>query len=349
MLCSVNIENFRCFKSVSVNNLKSITVLVGKNGRGKTTFLEALFLAGGMSPEILFRTRNWRGGGGELKLNAETYDSFWRQNFYNFDVSAEANISFIDSTARKRQVRMSYKANEALELPLAEQKSNASTFSVKAVNFEWTGFSGKKHNCKVEFKPEGLKLTPFEESYSMVFLNPASLLSPDHNAGRFNELVIANRESEALVAVQKLFPEVQGLSMGIDAGSNTILAALRNLKEKLPITSVSAGISKYLAILLAIYTKKKGAVLVDQIEDGLYFDQMGDIWASLLEACKANEVQLIVTTHSSECLSALLPTLEKNSDDFSLLRSIKDNGECKIRQFSGAQFRDALSEDAEVR
>ena len=43
LLRSVNIKNFRCFKDVTVP-LDKMTVLIGENNSGKTSFLEAIRL-----------------------------------------------------------------------------------------------------------------------------------------------------------------------------------------------------------------------------------------------------------------------------------------------------------------
>jgi len=39
---NINIENFRCFKSYEISFGKKTTVLIGKNGTGKTNVLTGL-------------------------------------------------------------------------------------------------------------------------------------------------------------------------------------------------------------------------------------------------------------------------------------------------------------------
>src|ERR1700733_8949389 len=61
MVDSFTIKNFRSFDDISVKGCGNINLIVGENGSGKTALLEALFLAAGISPDIIFRTRSWRG------------------------------------------------------------------------------------------------------------------------------------------------------------------------------------------------------------------------------------------------------------------------------------------------
>ena len=70
MVTRVKIENFKGIKSATLDNLKPINVIVGRNGYGKTTLLEAIYLLCGGSPELLFRTRAWRGAGETAQINS---------------------------------------------------------------------------------------------------------------------------------------------------------------------------------------------------------------------------------------------------------------------------------------
>jgi AAA15 family ATPase/GTPase len=57
MIKSLSVSNFRGFKSVDLANLPKFNVLIGSSGSGKTAFLESIWLAAGISPEITFPGR----------------------------------------------------------------------------------------------------------------------------------------------------------------------------------------------------------------------------------------------------------------------------------------------------
>lgn len=88
MVDSITIKNFRSFNEVKIENFSRINILVGENGSGKTALLEAMFLAGGVSPEIAVRTRNWRGVGGDVHGTPDDINyALWGDLFHRFQTN----------------------------------------------------------------------------------------------------------------------------------------------------------------------------------------------------------------------------------------------------------------------
>jgi len=100
---------------------------------------------------------------------------------------------------------------------------------------------------------------------------------------------------------------------------------------------------------LSIASASKGTLLIDQIEDGFYFKKMASIWKVVHKFAKANGTQIFATTHSQECLDALLPVLEANEEDFALVRASRLNNVPTLRVIDGKGFSSALSQEFELR
>ncbi len=83
MLKQLEIKNYRCFAHLDLRDFGRINILVGSSGSGKSAFLEALFLAGGISPEIYLRIRQFRGlpAQGIEMHDRDGYESLWRDLF----------------------------------------------------------------------------------------------------------------------------------------------------------------------------------------------------------------------------------------------------------------------------
>ena len=73
MIESIEITNFRGFGNVSLARLPQFNVLIGESGSGKTAFLEAIWIQCGISPEIYFRMRAFRGMADATGLVSQVY------------------------------------------------------------------------------------------------------------------------------------------------------------------------------------------------------------------------------------------------------------------------------------
>ena len=124
---------------------------------------------------------------------------------------------------------------------------------------------------------------------------------------------------------------------------------VHHAKTKLPVALVSGGIGKLLAILLGMASHPKGAILIDELENGLYYKTMPDVWKALSAFSKRFSTQVFATTHSRECLQAALPALRSNEAAFRLLRVESRDGRHGVRLFSGDEFEAAVENENEVR
>ena len=62
MYYKFTIDNFRGFKNLTLNSLKRVNLISGKNNVGKTSLLEALFIhCGAFNPDLILRVNAFRG------------------------------------------------------------------------------------------------------------------------------------------------------------------------------------------------------------------------------------------------------------------------------------------------
>ena len=90
-------------------------------------------------------------------------------------------------------------------------------------------------------------------------------------------------------------------------------------------------------------------MLIDQLEDGFHYKLLPSIWKSIYKLASEFHVQLFVSSHSKECIDAMLPTVRGNEDDFCLLRASRGESGCQIRAHAGSYLETALEQEFEVR
>jgi hypothetical protein len=352
MLTQLEIKNYRCFEHLTMRDFGRINMLVGRSGSGKSAFLEAIFLAGGISPEIYLRIRQFRGlpAVGIEVHDRDGYESLWRDLFFKFRQDRPAEIHLKDTRRGVRWLSISYGEPQPLTVSLIEPEKvvGQSPFDApKPITFEWF-HSNKSFVTQVKVTKDGLQMDTFDESLSSIYFFPGIFQAKD-NAKRFSTLSKQNREGEVIESVRSLFPTVGDLSIETIGGQPVLYATLAALPEKIPVSVLSGGINKYLAILLAICVNQDGAVLIDDFEDGFYYQNYKDIVRNLVDACETHRVQMFASSHSYEFLQAFPPAMTDREDKLRMFRFSNDDGVTTVKVVQGSHYKSAIEQDFEIR
>lgn len=338
MIESLSAKNFRCYESLEIHGLKRINVIVGRNGSGKTTLLESIFLAAAGSPEIALRFRLWRGMGQTVQVSGDrrSFESLWKDLFFSLDQSRKISLHIVGSEKNTASVDISYSSQTVLALPL-DSSTGEPQLKVYPLDFEWKDHSGKVTKGRIKIGgARGLEMESVIDTVPAALFAPGwGIASPQEHAQRFSDLSKLNQERSIIEAIKEEFPFIQGLSVELSGGAGIIHASVETLPGKVPIGVVSNGVMKLLYLLLAISSYREGVVLIDEIEDGFYYDRISSVWSALLKFSQEMQCQLFATTHSLECLKSLLPAVEKQQDEFSLIRAERDGSESRVSVFSG--------------
>jgi predicted ATPase len=172
---------------------------------------------------------------------------------------------------------------------------------------------------------------------------------PGENAQWLSQLSIEKRTDEVVSALQRHFPFIRTVTPETVFGVPIVYADLPELPRKLPLSLVSSGISRLFTFILCIVQQKKGIVLVDEIENGIFHDQYQMMWKTLADLARSNDTQLFVSTHSKECLRSAVPTIAEAPNDFALLRIRRERAQTIGEIFGGEMIQAALEKNGEVR
>ena len=350
MIQDLEISNFKCFKAVHLRDLGRFNVIVGRNGGGKTAFLEALFLLASAGPELVLKMRRMRGLGDSVEISTQpgSFESLWRDLFFDFNETSTVTLKAVGADEKTRSLVVSYGPPQGATVPFGE-RSVEDPVRHLTIDFEYRMATGKVVNCRPALTNKGLSFGAVAESSPAILLSPVSREGPEHSGQRFSSLSKRGEHKVVVSVMRKQFPFIEDLSVEYHRGTAMVHAKLRSISEKIPLPFVSDGINKMLSIMLAVHHFSRGLVLVDEMENGLYFDLMDTASAAILDAARESNTQLFVTTHSLEYLRALLPVVREHPDDFRLLRTTKDNGASAIDCFDGRHFAAALEEGLEIR
>jgi ABC-type transport system involved in cytochrome c biogenesis ATPase subunit len=338
MINEIKIQNFKCFERLEVIDCRRVNVIVGDNGSGKTALLEALFWALGSNTQMAIRFRQQRGL--DVSFNGSPQrieEAIWREYFFEHDWKRTITIELAGKGPESRSVRI-VRGQPQTSMPLTGG-SDESEFKSTPMTMIWRDFEGIEHLGFARFKDGQLKFEGGDEDLPDFFFYSANqTVSSIENAGRYSELSRARRAHEFAELFSSEYKWIEDLSIEVVAGAPAIYAALRGQNEKLPLPSVSGGINRIISIMLALASRSQSVVLVDEIENGIYYRHHESMWRSLLKFARGYEGQLFVTTHNDEWLKSLVAAAGDQVDDIALWRMERDkNNRPLLRQFEGEQ------------
>jgi hypothetical protein len=350
MIKSLHIENFRCFQKLDIKEFGKFNVIVGDNGSGKTSLLEAIFLPGnGAQMPVMFR--RLRGMiAPSFSPEKQLYESLYGDLFFGFSGDSQIKIDLDGSPENSRKARLSY--TPVSEMPLfPEDKSKNTKIANRVFTFESTDAENNTLIQKLNLDGN-VSQTGSCKLQKSVFSASSGLPNPVDGAQRFSDLKQNSEDDFKLTVntIYKLFPQVSDLSILLTGGAGEIFCRVVGVSKLMPVSLVSNGLNKILNSLLLFPGQRNGVVLIDEIENGIYYKRYPELWASVIAFCKKFEVQLFVTTHSKECLEALSPYIENDKSAFRFIRTeALENGSHIARIFKGENFASALETGTEIR
>jgi hypothetical protein len=349
MIQSLRLTNFRCYKSLLVDGLRRVNVIVGGNGTGKTALLESIFLAGGGSPELGLRLKNFRGIAAGTEIGGGGLRELWADLFYNFDQSVPVAIRIQDTTSRRpRLLTVSLAESEEMSLPIEESEGESGIVRNIPIDFAWSDSSG---NFKSRPIIENGRITfPSVPKVNLAAFFAAHFkLNPEETARRLSDLSKGEELSGMVDLIHQVYGEVENISVEHHAGAWQTFVKLDGRGKRIPIGLHSAGVSKFVAIMLGVASMVGGCVLIDELENGFYYEKLTPIWEALYEMAAVSSCQLFVTTHSKECLKALQPVLEKHNKHFALLKTENNAGRAEVFMSEGDVMTSAIESGFELR
>jgi len=350
MIDRLKVQNFRCFEKIDVHPLSRVNVVVGDNASGKTAFLESIFLAAAGSPELTIRLRVWRGAEAlQLTRERSSYEELWRELFYKLDDKRTISAESIGSMGNSRFIEVLYE-NGQVTLPLnGEQRSAADSPAIRLITFRGKDIAGHEFKTQPEITDKGFVLGMAGENVPGSFFPSTVRASGTETARRFSDVSKLNEQGPLIGALKKQFLFLENISVEVEGGQGLLFATVKGTVRKMRLGLASAGLERLVAILVAIQTNTKGFVLVDEVDSGIHYTKLESLWSVLRAFSELHQTQLFVSTHSWECLKALLPTIKKHESDFRLVHCTRTDKGCVPRLIAGPNMRAAIEEGIELR
>ena len=109
------------------------------------------------------------------------------------------------------------------------------------------------------------------------------------------------------------------------------------------------GFQNVVTFAIATAVTGNGVVLIDEIENGVYYATLEPLWRTLYSLCVEMNTQIIATTHSLECVEAARRAIP--SDGFLVHRFSRspESGDVVVHTLDADMLDDAREMELEVR
>lgn len=354
MYKQIRIRNFRCFEDLTVSSLSRVNLIAGRNNVGKTALLEAIFLlVGPNNPELAGRLNIFRGL--QQMATASDAEEVWGWLFR--DRNLAGLIELEGSTSDEQRVQLRLRLDGTETGPLSER-----TVREPQVTEQLTT-GAVAHRLMLEFKDsqgrEGTSWEWREQGATQVEVArvgpiaagtyiPSRLSVP--SAQFFSRVEEVGGQAEVVETLKILDPRLVRLALLVPAGIPTVYADI-GLGRLIPINMLGDGMGRLLGLILAIANARQGVVLVDEIENGLHYSVLHEVWRAIAAAARRFDVQVFATTHSWECIRAAQQAFTTGERyDFSLHRLERgEDGEVRALAFDRESLDVAIAAELEVR
>lgn len=364
------VKNFRGFEEIKINGLSKINLITGKNNVGKTALLEALFIhIGAYNPQLTIRVNAFRGFT-EIKFELSPWaESPWESIFNNFDKSKVIELIGEFENGQEFLIKMKelqstseFKRLQRVTFPSKNIKGSFEIPQiVKAFEFKYETLSsqkgGKGHQkisggeSYIVVTNEGTTISPTPPPpFPGFFLFGREIIRLQEDADRFGRMEKAGN-LESLVEILKILePRLEKLSVILQNGIPTIHGFIGGQPHPIPIPLMGEGMSRLTSIVLAIANAQNGVVLIDEIENGIHYSKLQQLWTAISKIANQLNVQLFVTTHSYECIeSAYYSLRETHLEDFRMFRLDRENDSVKVTSYDIRSLESSIKGGLEVR
>jgi hypothetical protein len=168
-------------------------------------------------------------------------------------------------------------------------------------------------------------------------------------ASRFSDLSRARSQEAFVKTFSDEYKWLQNLNVEVQAGAPVLYGTLEGARDKVALPNISGGINRMVAVMAAIASREHAIVLVDEIENGVYYKHQTAVWKGLLQFLRSHEAQMICTTHSKEWLQALVDAAGDKMDDIAIWRVERAKDQPAVSQFTGRAIKAALEMGTEPR
>lgn len=327
MLSRVEIANFRGFRSYKMQDLAQVNLVVGKNNSEGIQFLTS-----GGDPAVIAEAAQRRG---EVIIGRpERSAAVDIAHFFHGHV-----LSFEDAITFKGDNGYAPVVMKVFAHKQEQGESKSKDGGVQGVFLKISGLNRSdredprfpiSRDGGIEFDVSSFRFRRAGAVRRTAmppvrFVGPDSLSSIDL-AVMWDEITLTGQEVDIAGAMRVLDDQLDSVHFltGVFSGGyfparGGIVVGMKGMQGRIPIGSLGDGMRRLMALATSLAFTKGGCLFIDEIDTGLHYSVMPDMWKLIVSKAVAGNVQVFATTHSWDCIEGLKSLLCRDPE---MLRNV---------------------------
>ncbi len=358
MIRSLHLENFRGFPHYEVGKLGRINLFVGTNNSGKTSLLEAIELLVAEGDALtLWNSLSRRGE--SLLVDDQREDQrkldvshlFWGHSpeigsKLTIQAHTDSGSQALSAILRDTTATDMFSSSELTAILMLEWESNKRHETNEIHLNDGFAMSGGPMRWRARrMKPSAPPI---------VFITTDSLSQYDVTEA-LSAVVLDPEEGLVIQALQLIDPSIERIAPVFSRSPSAtskggVVIKSSKYPTRLPIGTMGDGIWHLMSLALAMVRARGGVLLVDEIDTGLHYSVMENMWHLVQQTARRLDVQVFATTHSSDCWKALASICSReklDGSEVSMQRIEPDKPQAIV--FQEQEIVVAAEQDIEVR
>ena len=351
---NLEIRQFRAYDFLRIEQLGHINLILGKNNVGKSTLLEALWLRANLgSPDIIR---------GILVGRDEPNDRGTREPLVNClfhgrpklqNISSSIQIGRISAPDSSLTLTLVWGVETSEGFVEDEDDSVPDEESIPALVVKYGAmrrllqldetFDTLSRRWKLQEGSSGELVTP------CVLVGPSGLDEESLNA-LWERVVLTDSKQDVIDAMRIIEPDTEDIAVVSSGSQASVRIRTKKSPEPASLKTMGDGMNRVFGIGLALAGAENGILLVDEIENGIHWSVMPDVWRFIVKVARRLNVQVFSTTHSNDCLKSFHIGTKGNDDmDGVAIRIERRDGEFNAELFDENRLAVVVGEGIEIR
>ncbi len=370
-LPDLKITDFRGIRSLSIQRLGRVSLIAGRNGVGKSTVLEAVRVYAARARPALLEELLY---GRDEFASAPEDDDGWPWGdpdygalFHGRSIDRGRPISIGPAVGhddvrirllaptdthlpdRAKQLFKEAPPEGGIQVMQVQHKGEqrfVPSYAARAFSSQWTGVRWNHTRRRL----------PDSEGWPVMRCNP---LGPDmprnEDLARFwDQVALTGEEQLALRAMNLGGSGIEGVAVvGDDRGRGVgrrVVVRVNGHEGPVPLKSLGDGVTRLFAAGLALANSHGGFLVVDEAENGIHYSIQPAFWRMVLRAAHEYNVQVLATTHSSDCIRGFAQAASETEEaEGILVRLDRDGPDLRATEYTEEDLTTAATQGIEVR